>query len=49
VIDPVLGFDVRYSKISNLPKFTSMQPKSKQENSSDKHWTTSLHIHQTWW
>jgi len=32
-----------------MPQFTSMHPKSKKENNSDKHWTTSLHIHQTWW
>ena len=32
-------------KISNLPQFTSMHPKSKKENNSDKHWTASLHIY----
>ena len=37
----------RYLKISNLPQFTSMHPNSKKEN-SDKHWTTSLHIHEIW-
>jgi len=25
--------------ISNLPQFTSMHPKSKKKNNSDKHWT----------
>jgi len=45
----VISSATHYSKISNLPQFTSVHPKSQKENYSDKHWTTSVHIHQTWW
>jgi len=40
-IDAVLSSAAHYNrpKISNLPQFTSMHPKSKKNN-SDKHWTT---------
>jgi len=48
LIDAVLSSVTPTKSYSKLPQFTSIHHKLKKENNSDKHWTTSLHTHQTW-